>query len=855
MNPLPVEPWTPPLAESPLAGYAVPPDSYDELFSGTGAARPHGESFVALLAALGVEEFARRRTQAERLMHDDGVAFSPYGDPGEQPRPWRLDALPVLIAAAEWRLVAAALAQRARLLDQVLADLYGPQTLLLEGLLPPEFLYANPAFHRAYQGQRSAGQRHLAFYAADLARAADGSWRVLADRTEAPSGSGYALQNRIVLSRVIPGVFHHCQVERLAGYFIALRDTLQEAAPRHRDNPQTVLLSPGPKSPTYFEDAYLARYLGYTLVEGGDLAVRNSQVMLKTLGGLIPVDVVLRRPNSDLCDPLELAADSADGVAGLLQASRRENVAIANTLGTGLVEMPVLMAFLPQIARSLLGEELLLPGLATWWCGDAASRNWVLANLDGVTIRPAFRRRGQGRDNLHCRPPHELAALIQAHPQAYVAQERVAGSTTPVQMGSAVERGRVRIRSFAVASGEGYTVLSGGLAHVNLTHEADILTAPREVTKDTWIISDGPVAQVTLLHRSDQPVRIRRSGAEFPSRVADNLYWLGRHIERADAAARLLRTTALRLTGEADAASLVELPALLRGLAEQGLIEPGFAVDGIRQRLPTIEESLPALLFDECQAGSLRSILNAMFGVASLVRDRISIDSWRIVHRIDQQFRLPGGSPLSVTDMLPMVERMIIELAAFSGLVMESMTRSQAWRFLDMGRRVERALQMIRLVRTCLVESPEEQASVLEAVLEAADSIMTYRSRYLGSIHLVSVLDLLLVDETNPRSVAYQLAALNDHVESLPHDPAQALRAPEQRLAMSVLYGIRMLDVEVEVDAYRMGQSDTLDSLLNGLEDQLPQLSDLISHKYLIHAGPSQQLSDIRPITRPAGEP
>ena len=835
-----------------LNRYRSPSDVYDEVFSATDELRPHCRAFYTSLDELGADEFKRRWDQAQHLRHENSIAFSAYGDPQDRPRPWDLDPLPLILPESEWQVVSEAMEQRARLVNLVLADLFGPQTLIEQGLLPPEVLFRHPGFLRPYHGQVVPGGCYLHMYAADLARSPDGTWWVLGDRSEAPSGTGYTLENRIVISRMLPRMYQQMQVERLATYFMTLQETLQELATRNRDNPHVVILSQGPRSANFFEDAYLARYLGYTLVEGGDLAIRNDKVMLKTLAGLTPVDVILRRPNSGDCDPLELEAHSSQGVAGLLGAARRNNVLIANSLGSGLLESPIFMTFVPRLCQMLLGEKLKLPGVATWWCGDDRSLAYVLERLDSLTIKRAFRSRGseQKHSELLSRMSREdLAATIRANPADFVAQEQVIRSTAPVFTEHLeLDSSHIAIRAFSVRSRDGYYVMPGGLTRVSAaTDSLELSILSGEQSKDTWILGDQPVSQASLLKPSGDVVVLKRGGAELPSRVADNLFWLGRLVERAEAGARLLRTTSAWLYGETEADNTAGLEVLLRALAEQGQIEPGFVVTGIRDQLPAIESALPVLALDESQEGSLRSTLNEMFRVASLVRDRISVDSWRIVHRIDQQFRPPTVLPLELSDLLALLNDMIVDLAALSGLVMESMTRGQAWRFLDLGRRLERTWKSIELIRCVFCETVDNVGPVLEAVLEVADSLMTYRSRYLANLQLVSVLDLLLTDETNPRSVAYQLMAISQHVDQLPRDRSQPIYSAEQRYAMTLLHTIRTVDVRVISELHHLDERNHLERLLTKLELQLPKLSDAISHRYLIHAGPPQQLSELRP--------
>ncbi len=834
-----------------LEDYAPQVGVYDELLDAQGQPRSGWQTFCRQLGELAPGEFARRWDQAQSLLHENGIAYGAYGDSENPLRPWVVDPLPLLIAAEAWERVAKGLAQRARLMDRLLADLYGPQTLINRRVLPADLMFRHPGFLRAYHGQRPAGNRFLTCYAADLARGSDGQWRVLADRTEAPSGLGFALENRIVVSRMLPDVFHRCQVERLAPHFIALHQALAESAPQHRENPRIVLLSQGPGTSNYFEDAYLARYLGYTLVEAGDLAVRNGQVMLKTLGGLLSVDVVFRRPNSEHCDPLELASDASSGIVGLLQAARERTVTIANTLGAGLVESPGFMAYLPACCQELLREDLLLLSVPTWWCGDPASKSHVLDHLDELTIRRAYRTRGQDlpfHRQLQSWSKDELAAAIRRSPHAFVAQQRIDRSAAPVWSDGGLKPQRIALRSYAVATPEGFEVMQGGLVRVSQSSRPlDLSILSGEGSKDAWIVSQQPVSPISLLQTQPQTVELRRSGAELPSRVADNLYWLGRHIERSEAAARLLRTTILRLTSETEFEQLPELPMLLRALAEQGQIEPGYVVQGISVPLPDLRRSLPTSVLDQHQVGSLRFTVGQLFRAATLVRDRISTDSWRIISRIDQHFRpWPRYAGVDLTDLLTMLDQMIIDLAAFSGMVMESMTRGNIWRFLDLGRRLERALQVICLARSALEHARELTGPVLETLLEVADSLMTYRGRYLASLQLGPVIDLLLTDDTNPRSLAYQLVVLAEHVERLPRDHSQPLLALDQRLAIGLLHDIRMIDVPMLADLHARGQSAPLVGLLTALEERLPKLSDAINHQYLIHAGPAQQMTEIR---------
>jgi uncharacterized circularly permuted ATP-grasp superfamily protein/uncharacterized alpha-E superfamily protein len=840
---------------------------FDEVCDASGEVRPHWRVLLAELEQLGDAQLQRRWEQALQQIAADGVTYNPY-EVEAVSRPWTLDAIPLVLARHEWEGLSAALKQRAMLLDLILRDLFGPQQLIRERILPPDVLFGHPGFSPAYHGLLSPDERHLQMYAADLARAPDGRWWVVGDRARAPFGLGYVLENRIVTSRLIPAAFRHCHVQRLASFFVALKELLRRMAPRFRDNPRIVVWSKGPQSRAYFEDAYLARYLGYTLVEGDDLAVRENRVMVKTLGGLLPVEVLLRRLDDDDCDPVELRSDSAVGVSGLLEVVRGGNVALVNSLGCRLVESPVFLSFLPAVCERLLGEPLGLPSVATWWCGDPESREYVLERMDELLIRPAFRMVDE--------PPLRPAALasterkqlqeqILANPGQFVGQEQVVRSTAPVWTAGGAVSWHLALRSFLISGDQGYTMLPGGLARVSPDSSTlDETTTSGERTQDVWVLAEGPVDDVSLLSPPGQQVPLKRSGAELPSRVADHLFWLGRTVERAEGLARLLRTVLISLTGEVER-GFEELRPLLRALAEQGQIEPDYAIRGLHERLPELGQMLPVAIFDRRRPFSLRSTITEAVRLISIVRDRVSVDAWRLLLRIERGtldgVRLSVGTtadaggeerrvpvdPSAPADLLEFLNRLITDLVAFAGLGSESMTRTQGWRFLDLGRRIERAWQTAVLMRSALTQTCPDERPMLEAVLQVADSIMTYRSRYLATLQPAPVLDLLVTDESNPRSIAFQLVTIADHVDRLPRGESQAVRSPEQRLALSLLNSVRLADVFEISQANRHGERQSLDRLLKRLCDQLPRLSDAISARFLVHAGPPRAVRWSRP--------
>jgi uncharacterized circularly permuted ATP-grasp superfamily protein/uncharacterized alpha-E superfamily protein len=847
-------------------GYAPPSGVFDEMMQPDGNVRPPWRRLLERLDGLGMPELGRRWDKAKQLIHENGVSYNVYGDPGGMERPWSLSLIPVVVAPEDWAKLARGLQQRARLLAALLADLYGPQRALIEGWLPPALVFANPCFLRPLHGLSMPAEDWLPLYAGDVVRTAEGSFCVVEDRVQAPTGAGYALENRIVISTAIPEIFRECNVERLAPFFRVLRESLQDRAPHNRDNPRIVLLTPGPYDATYFEQSYLAQYLGLTLVNGGDLTVRDERVFLKTLGGLQPVDVVLRRLSDYDCDPLELRADSMLGVAGLVQAVRARNVAIANPLGTGLLQTPALLPYLPAVCRGLFGESLVLPSAPTWWCGDPAALGEALARFDQLVIRPAFRVAGAKpvfTAALSASARDELKARVQARPADWVAQQYLAPSSTPFLDANAIAPRTLALRGYAVATrNRDYMVMPGGLARVAETEGGAAVTmAAGARSKDVWVLSHDVVAPVSLLPPPEASVGLSRGGSELPSRAADDLYWLGRYAERAEAVARLARVVGARLAelgGQSDLDRSTEFGPLLAALRAQNefLYIADIPVDGA-PNLSGAEAQLVAAVRDADSVGSLASVVRATIQAGRRVRDRISLDTWRVLAALDEEVgRLAGAAGADrMSVLVDGLNRVVIKLAAFAGLAMESMTRGQSWRFLDLGRRLERAVSLVPLLRATAVQVCDRERPLLEAVLEIADSGMTYRRRYLARLQTAPVVDLLLTDDTNPRSVLYQVRALVEHVRALPPWPGAGVRSPQLRLAVEAQNELELAEIEHVCAVDADGRRPALDALLRRLGSLLPALSDSLSDSYLAHATVPRHLSHDGSGTPPPTKP
>lgn len=839
-----------------FVGYQPPPAVYDEHFDSFGNLRPDWGPLNQSLCQIGPGGMEHRWRQIRRMVRLNGSAYSAYGDPTVREKHLQLDPLPNLIPSVQWSGIESALKQRATLLNLMLADLYGPRKLLTDGVLPPDILFNHPHYQLPYHDLPTPGGRHLHFYAAELIRSPSGAWWVVADRTDSPGGSGFALENRIVISRSFPSVFHQYNVKRLAPYFIALREHLTRLAPRNTENPHIAILSAGAGSASYFEDSFLARYLGFTLVEVNDLCVRSGKVMLKTLGGLAPIDVIMRRLQGNSLDPLELGG-GAPGIAGILQSIRDKNVAVVNAPGSGLVESPIFMAFMPRICKALMQTDLMLPGVATWWGGEPGSLELILDRIDEINLLPAFRQRSMAgrpnRKNSQSENPKFVRPetisrearieLVKKNPHDWVGQEKVSRSSAAVWQDTGFQNGFISMRTFLTASENSWHDLPGGLTRVSEFQHQSIRNPFEDGgAKDSWVLSDKPVDPTSLLRQTGEFVKPTRSQGSLPSRVADNLCWLGRFLERADSAARLLRAVVARLTGETDPSDLIELPVLIRTLALSGQIDSGYAIKQFSAKLPALEDSLPLYTLDHSDSNSLRWKVDQVVSLAARVRERLSNDAWRIVQEMSDDFASSEPKNCDLADLLDITESLIVNLAAFGGLANDSMTRTHAFRFLTIGRRLEHSMQITKLIKHCFAQQEAVPGELLEAVLEIGDSGMTYRSRYYANLQMPAVLDLLLIDETNPRSLAYQLLKLTKNLELLPGNSEMSPESTDQRLAIESLNSVRNADVVKLCESNSDGERIALQRLTETIEHNLPMVSTSISNRYLVHSGPIHQL-------------
>jgi uncharacterized circularly permuted ATP-grasp superfamily protein/uncharacterized alpha-E superfamily protein len=809
--------------------------AYDELSADGVNPRPHWAHLMESLRAIGPEELGRRCTRAERRIRENGITYNIYSDPLGANRPWEIDIVPFLIAADEWRYIEQGIIQRAKLLSLILEDLYGSQSLLKSGHFPAELLYANPAFLRPMVGVRVPSHCYLHMLAVDLARSPEGQWWVLSDRTQAPSGSGYALENRTIVADVLPNAFADSNVLRLAPFFRAQRDALTSLA--DRSNPRIVLLTPGPHNETYFEHSYIARYLGFALVEGADLTVRDRCVYLKTVDGLERVDVILRRVDDSFCDPLELRSDSLLGVPGLVDAVVAGNVKVANALGSGVIETAAIMPFLPGLSRHMTGESLKLPSVATWWCGQSYAYDWVIKHLDSVVLKPAFPSRGMEpvfAAKLQQAEKGKLTTQLKAFPHEFVAQEQIALSNAPVWEDGHLYSRSVVLRAYVINTGKGWTAIPGGLVRVAESEGSVVSMQRGGHSKDAWVLWDAPVDTFSLLHPRNQPVALRRGSPDVPSSVADRVYWLGRYVERAENTARIARSmiSRVRRADPGELACLIRLHSCLRSRHSK--------LPKAKKRRPTtleFENELISVISDAKRTDSLAFILSEVYRVGNSVRERLSADMMILIGQLRTSLETERDTQIPE---YPATLTLTLELlSAFSGMERENINRGLGWMFMSIGRRLERAIYLARLMRQITLPLGEPDWPLLECLLEVGDSTMTYRTRYYTTLQPVAVLDVLMADENNPRSLDFQLAHLADIYQKLPRHMVGDLKTMQDALAMLRSFDLRTLSYSLPREASKAKGSEglaRLENFLGGLERLLPSWSDNLSSRYFSHA-------------------
>lgn len=781
-----------------VEGYEPPEGVADELMKPDGSLRPIWTSLIEHLSQLPPEALAQRFARGDQYLRDAGVYYRQYSDSGSTERAWPLSHMPVVISEDEWAGLAEGIVQRANLLEDVIADLYGEARLVRSGAIPAQLVAQNPEWLRPIVGIKPQSDHFLHFIAFELGRSPDGSWFVLGDRTQAPSGAGFALENRMATARVFHDYYPKAHIERLAGFFQQFRSALNDQ--RHDAEGRVAILTPGQNTDTYFEHSYIARYLGVMLLECEDLKVIDGRLMVRTINGLEPVSVLWRRLDSRFADPLELDEDSALGTPGMVGALRGRAVTMLNCLGSGVLEARALMAFLPRICRELTGQELKLPNIATWWCGQDSERQYVRENLARMMIGPALSTKLPfdidastalgGKFRSAAQVP--IGDWLETEGARLVGQEAVTLSTTPALIDGKLVPRPVIVRVFAARTKDGWTVMPGGYARIGRTEDPTALAMQDGGSvADVWVVAEHEVDRPTLADTDATPF-VRRLPGRLPARAADNLFWLGRYVERADFALRVLRAYHLRHTE----AGPVATPLLTR-------VEPFILTLG-----HSLDTAIPDSLID---------LFEQARNCATKVRDRFSTDGWTALDELAETARALSQEGTIEVDASRQLSQLLRQLAGFTGLVYDNMFRFAGWRFLTMGRALERA----SLMTTLLTDFSDKDAppGSYDLAIEVGDSVMTHRRRYSVDVTRNTVVDLLALDTDNPRSVIFQISQLHEQQAQIhPQDGHRMSEAARRILRLETRLAVATPEA-VTTENFREMQAD-----IHGISDALSQL-------------------------------
>lgn len=814
-------------------------------------------------------QVARRQNEISRQLRTNGIAYNAVSNKRVDDRPWQLDLIPLIIEPDDWSTLSTGLVQRAQLKKLLLRDLYGEQRVMREGVLPPGVVFSHQGFLRV--AQQLPGIDELPIFGIDVSRSPSGNWHVVDDICQVPGGLGYALENRVVISRALPWLFRKSTVKRLATYFRSLQNHLAQCT---TGDERCVILAYGSTHPYYFEYAYLAKYLGYTLVELSDLTVRDERVYLKTVAGLQRVDVILRFIRDQDSDPLAVTNSQSIGVPGLLHAIQADNVKIINPLGVGVIENPALNAYLQPLCRYYLGEDAKLLSTPTYWLGDKGQRAIIQSrqaellyrnvNTIGSLIDPAALSAGE---------QETLFAKIDSLPERYVAQERVDRSNVPCLLDEERSRRQLTLRSYLIDSTSGYQVMDGGLCVLDSVSNGG--RPPRDLfegSKDVWVLSNASVTEDTLMLTASESLQISLLEGELPSRVADNLFWLGRHAEKTENTIRVLSTSLneylgdeTRITTTTTTDEVSELPlsltVLLRTLTEVTGATPGFAGRSGEKRLANPSREIYEMLVKDSRYGTLANTVANVRSTSNQLRDRLSPELMRVLNDLDdnqQQIQAALADThyrdlFTRGDALPTLmerfEAMLVTLAAFTGLVQENLTHGDNWRFIMMGKRIERARQSTGVIRV-FMQHDRDNTRLMEILLRLFDSTITYRTRYRSRLNSMLVIHSLLLDEVNPRSVAYQFRRIDKDVRYLPGRRSSNYQDPLLRLATAGLSRIRLADVENLLSGASKRQS--MDKFLGVLERIPTDLTTALTATYFTHSELQRSLIQTSLLKKPS---
>ncbi len=819
----------------------------DEMTSPNGDISSNWEKLANFYKRLSPDQMCDYQEDVSKQLRENGVTYNVYGDDDGMNRPWRLDPVPMIFGGEDWAITEKGLQQRTFLLNEVLKDLYGNRKLIKEGFIPFELIYNHKGFLRQADKIRLEGDQQLIQYSADLARGPNGKMWVLHDRTDAPSGIGYTLENRVAMTRVFPDLLRDNRVSKISSYFQTFKNTLVDLSTRNKENPRIVLLSPGPTNETFFEHAYLSSFMGFTMAFGPDLTVSDGYVWLKTIKGLEKVDVIIRKLDDVYSDPMEYRSDSQLGVVGLMESVRQGKVQVINPLGCRILENPGLMAFLPKISRHILGEELILPSVATWWCGQPKEMNFVLSKIDTLVIRQIYRdgiNKAVFGGNLSKEELSLLKEKIKKHPFMYVGQEMVNFSTTPSWVGDNLVARNAVFRSNVIADSVNntYQVMPGGISRTSPDKGVFLVSNQSGgISKDTWVV-DRSTEVYTGVPKKEKFVPSVSKNV-LPSRTGEHLFWLGRYLERSAFSVRLMRIVLLtfnEVDGDIHVQEDPGLSILLKTLTNLTGALPGF---NKKKTLKNPEAELLSLSCDPNRAGSVAQSVQSLLRNAYSVRDRLSLDTWRILDSISEELTTLKNVNKDLNKVYQSMDNLVIKLMGFYGLNIDNMTRESTWHLLNTGRFIESAVNNCIVLESMLTEDFDTETSkaLMEDTLRCNESLVTYRYRYRSNTELTGVLTLLLQSEDNPRSVIYQIMKIAEHLKDLPEGGNVELSPIDKKL-LEAMTKVRLAELVRLAAVNEDGKYEDLSNFLNDIIELLRAASQLVNEKYFSHSGSAYQV-------------
>ncbi|MCI4406519.1 MAG: circularly permuted type 2 ATP-grasp protein [Sulfuricurvum sp.] len=809
--------------------------SYDEMFDHDKNVRPHWKALKNNLEKIGLEQLLLKQKEIDWRLEDNGVTYNVYNDPGGLNRPWKLDPIPFILEEEEWKKIEAGLKQRCRLFNLLLQDIYGEQRSIKEGIIPMEVIYAHGGFMREMHGMNMS----LGIYAADMARGPDGKIWIISDRTQAPSGLGYAIENRLTMNSTMQDMFEGISIQRLYDFFETFKSVFQNNS-RSFDS-LNVLLSPGAHNETYFEHAYLSSFLGLTLVQGQDLLTKDGALWLKSLKGLRRIDSVLRRVDESYCDPLELRPDSQLGVAGLVQVLRSEGVKMLNPIGSGVLENLGLNPFMPHLSRYFLDEDLILPQISTWWCGQPQEQQYVLENLNRLIIK-TIDRMGEKHTYIGKQlNEQELKALvdeIRLQPHRYVGQEEIEFASCPTLVKESIEPRKAVIRAYAIAHKGEYTLMSGALVRVGTS--TDSLVVSNQLggsSKDLWVLGESESIPLSPIFHSNAAVE--NSLGNIPSLRAENLFWLGRYLMRAIITARMIRST-LKFTTNAsrfDHTSTSQTREMLtKALTHVTMTYPGFLDD---EKSVLVFEEIASISFDSSRVGSLAQILMMLSNTNTYAKSILPLEASRIFERMGREWNQFSAEEKPYPRfIIHNLDKLLMQLMAYKELIQESLFADQGSVLYEIGGRIERSLLLISKARALLTPAhdPLSEYEILETLLSTCESLNAYRARYRSSYEMRNIIEFLILDINFPKSLISEIEGLMKILPQLPKFKNTTYLSRYEEPIFEAFSAIRLSKIETLAVLPENGYiRSELDALLSNLSDRLLSASSELSKTYFAH--------------------